>query len=204
MAHTEDMTTSATSGQANRARAGNGRFRRDLAHVERDAEACRLASRGLSYAEIAQTLGYTDKGSAYRAVQKVLRETAIQHGTEELRQKQLAEIAEIRQRMWRILDDPPPAVDRLGRPVRDAAGEPVVDAHAQVEAAAVLLRALERQARLTGTDAPKRSVSWQAVVEAVPAADLRELAARVRSEAAALERDAGGVVVAGAVEAADS
>ena len=83
------MSQPATHDQDNRTRNGNGSYRRDLEHVERDAEACRLASMGWSYSKIAAELGYADKGAAYRGVQKVLVETARSHGTETLRQQQL-------------------------------------------------------------------------------------------------------------------
>ena len=147
-----------THARTNPTRNGDGSFRRDLEHVERDADACRLASQGLSYAQIAARLGYSTKGDAYKAVQRVLWETARQHGTEELRQKQLAELNELRQKMWQRVNEPPPAVDRLGRIVTDRDGEVVPDVQAQVAAAAVVLRVSEREARLRGLDAPRRSV----------------------------------------------
>lgn len=198
------MTEPATHARTNPTRNGNGTYRRDLDHVVRDAEACRLASQGLSYAAIARELGYSTKGDAYKAVQRVLWETAREHGTEELRQKQLAELAEVRQKMWAILNDPPPAVDRLGRPVTTADGEQVPDAQAQIQAAAVIIRASERSARLTGTDAPKRSMSVSAQIESIPIADLRlHVEQKQRELEAVLAREKAGArgYVRGTVEA---
>lgn len=83
------MSQPSTHCRVNPTRNGNGSYRRDLEHVERDAEACRLASMGWPYFKIAVTLGYADKGAAWRGVQKVLVETARSHGTETLRQQQL-------------------------------------------------------------------------------------------------------------------
>jgi len=183
-------------------RNGNGTYRRDLEHVTRDARACSLASQGWSYAQIAAELGYSTKGDAYKAVQRVLWETAREHGTEELRQKQLAELAEVRQKMWAILNNPPPAVDRLGRPVT-VDGEQVRDAQAQIQAAAVLIRASERSARLTGTDAPKRTMSISAQIESIPIADLRlhvEQKQRELETVLAREKAGGGGYVRGTVE----
>jgi hypothetical protein len=46
--------------------------------------------------------------------------------------------------------------------VKDEAGDPVPDVQAQAAAAATIIRAAERIARLRGLDAPKRSVSMNA------------------------------------------
>lgn len=153
------MSQPATHDHGNRTRNGNGSFRRDLEHVERDAEACRLASMGWSYSKIAAELGYADKGAAYRGVQKVLVETARSHGTETLRQQQLAEMTELRRRMWEAVDNPPPMIDRVGRIVKDGDGRPVPDIQAQAAAAAVILRAAERVARLRGLDAARKTAA---------------------------------------------
>ena len=196
------MTEGPTADRANRTRGGDGKYRRDLEHVERDAQACRLASQGLSYREIAARLGYSTGGDAHRAVQKVLWETARQHGTEELRQRQLAELAELRQAMWSLVSSPPPLIDRLGRVVRTDGedGQPVPDAQAQVAAAAVLLRTSEREGRLRGLDAPRRSVSvtghaGPAEIRAAFAswnpADIDAALAEVRTEIARAEAEAG-------------
>ena len=153
------MTEPSTHSRVNPTRNGNGSYRRDLEHVERDAEACRLASMGWSYSKIAAELGYADKGAAYRGVQKVLVETARTQGTETLRQQQLAEMTELRRRMWEAVDSPPPAVDRLGRIVKDDDGNPVPDIQAQAAAAAVILRAAERISRLRGLDAARKTAA---------------------------------------------
>lgn len=57
------------------------------------------------------------------------------------------------------VNDPPPAVDRLGRIVIGDDGAPVPDIQAQAAAAAVIIRAAERVARLRGLDAPRRAVN---------------------------------------------
>lgn len=72
------------------------------------------------------------------------------HGTEELRQNQLAELAELRPAMWERVNQRPPAADRLGRIVKGEDGEALPDMQAQVAAAAVVLRVSEREAGLRG------------------------------------------------------
>jgi hypothetical protein len=52
-------------------RGGNGHFDRNIATAERDAEAARLRSRGLTYRQIAAELG-VDVANAHRAVKRAL------------------------------------------------------------------------------------------------------------------------------------
>jgi hypothetical protein len=140
------------------ARGGDGRFLRTLETTERDAKACRLAAQGWTLDAIAAELGYAAKGNVSRAIHALLIETANAAGAGELRLKQLREMAELRRSMWAVVDDPPPLVDRQGRIVIDGAtGERIPDIQAQVGAAAVIIRAAEREAKLTGADAPRRT-----------------------------------------------
>ena len=144
---------------ARRPRNSKGHFARTPETAERDGRACLLIAQGHTYATVAAELGYGDKASCWRAVQAVLVETARSSGTEALRTQQLVEIAELKRRMWAIIDDPGPLVDRLGRPVHDENGEAVPDAQAQTAAAAVILRCAERTSKLRGLDSPKRTIT---------------------------------------------
>ena len=171
------MVTMSTPGHVNRTRDGRGRFRRDVAHAERDGRAARLAAQGWTYEAIAAECGFNDKGAAWRAVQNVLVETARAQGTEELRVQQLAELAELRRIMWRTVESPPPLVDRLGRIVTDGDGRQVPDEQARAAAAAVVIRASERAARLRGLDAARKSVT-----ASFSLADLESHAAALRAE----------------------
>jgi hypothetical protein len=159
MGHTGFMTEPATSDHGNRSRNGRGKYTRDLAHADRDGRACLLISQGWTYQQVADELGYADRGSCWHAVRRTLADTARASGAEALRGQQLAEMAELRRRMWQVVEDPPPLVDRLGRVVRDDDGEPVPDAQAVTAAAAVIIRAAERVAKLRGLDAPRRTAS---------------------------------------------
>lgn len=146
---------------------------------------------------IAEKLGYAQRGNVSHAINNMLLEIARTGGAEELRVKQLAEMAELRRQMWERVNDPPPLVDRQGRIVVDGAtGERVPDVQAQVAAAAVIIRAGEREARLTGADAPRRS---EVLTLDVIQAEMH----RVRAEIAARElgERQRGNLVAGKVDA---
>lgn len=70
------MTADETPGGGNLPpRSGNGRWRKGVESVERDAEACRMYVAGKTYLEISEALGYGGKGHAHTAVQRVLMET---------------------------------------------------------------------------------------------------------------------------------
>ena len=171
-----------TSGRANAPRDGKGRFRRDLEHVQRDARAAELISDGWTYDAVAAELGYTDRGSCWRAVQTVLIETARGTRTEELRLQQLAELDALKGTMWATVLSPPPLADHTGRIVKDDDGREVPDEQARTAAAQVIIRAGERIARLRGLDAPRKSLT--ATVD-IPAADLAAHVAEMRAEYAA-------------------
>jgi hypothetical protein len=171
-----------TSGRANAPRDGKGRFRRDLEHVQRDAQAAALISQGWTYDAVATELGYTDRGSCWRAVQTVLIETARGTRTEDLRLQQLAELDALKQAMWQTVLSPPPLADRIGHIVRDDDGREVPDEQARTAAAQVIIRAGERISRLRGLDAPRKSVT--AMLD-IPLADLQATTQQMREEYAA-------------------
>ncbi len=104
----------------------------------------------------------------------------MNHGARELRDLQIAELEQLRARMWEIVREPPPVVDRLGRIATREDGSEVPDAAVVVNAASTIIRAGERLARLTGLDAPRRSVSVSAVLDGLSTADLAEYAEQMR------------------------
>ena len=154
------METVDTPDRGHLARGGNGKFRRSLETVQRDQRAAQLASQGWTYQEIATELGFTNRSAAHKAAQRSMYETAVEDGTtEELRRQQVEEVRLVRQRLSRIIDNPPPVISRTGKIVVDLQGEPVEDAAVVVAACLAILRANERTSRLRGTEAPKRSVT---------------------------------------------
>ena len=98
-----------------RPRAGSGKWRRSLETVERDQRAAQLASKGWTYDAIAAEMDFANRAGAYRAAQRAMYTTACEDGTtEQLRRQQAEELRQVRQRMWAVLDDPPPAISRTG------------------------------------------------------------------------------------------
>ncbi len=155
----EQSVSAPTHGGSSVSRHGNGRYARDLEHVERDARACLLSSQGWSHTQIARELGYSSRGDVSNAIRKVLAETAREKGTEALREQQLTEMTELRRVLWQRVNNPPPVVSRTGKVVVDDDGNEVRDVQAQAAAAAQVIRVAERIARLRGLDAPRRTVS---------------------------------------------
>src|SRR5947209_206317 len=78
-------------------RGRNGKFAPDPDTTMRDAKACQLRVRALSYAQIAAKLGYVDAQHAARAVTRSLRAT-LQEATDELRAVELKRL----DGLWRM------------------------------------------------------------------------------------------------------
>jgi hypothetical protein len=176
-------TTEATNGRRNPVRGRNGRFRRSLDSVDRDVQAAVLHSQGLSYQEIADQLGYPDKGNAYRGVERALAERTQGDTLRAAREKRLLELDELRAALWPAILNPPPLVSRTGKIVHDDDGQVVPDVQAQVAAVSALIRASERTARLQGLDAPRRVyASVEALIASIAPADLSAYIAQRRAE----------------------
>jgi hypothetical protein len=116
----------------------------------REIRAVELRKAGLNYQQIAQALGYANKGGAYKAVHRALRKWG-QPVTEEYRILELARLDAITSRLW---------AKGLGRPGR-AGGvnddgtvvEPLDEIEPDYQALNILLKTMERRARLLGLDA---------------------------------------------------
>lgn len=121
-----------------------------------EAEALRLVSGGLSVRAAARVLGVnpgTVQARVSRALRKLPDPDAGLH-----RDLMVAEIERVKERAWGIVSDPPPVVSagRVAVVEGPDGPVPVRDAGAQVNALNTVLKALERQARLLGLDAPAR------------------------------------------------
>lgn len=134
-----------------RVRTAKGRFERSIDDAERDARACRLRAAGVTYQQIADQLGYSDRAAAGRAVERVLIET-VSEPAETLRSLELARLDELMRRAWRVLSIEHVTVS-AGRVVT-VDGMPVPDHGPVLAAIDRILRISERRARLLGLDAP--------------------------------------------------
>jgi hypothetical protein len=155
-----NMTAAPAGDRPPKPRNGKGRYIRAIDTIDRDRRAAELITQGWTYPQVAEHLSYSDKGDCWRAVQKIRREAAQLDGnSEQIRQRQLAEITEQRVRLWDQILHPPPAISRTGKIVTDDDGNEVPDAQATTAAHALLIRLSQREASIRGTDAPKRSVT---------------------------------------------
>lgn len=111
-----------------------------LAEVER--EAIRLRTEGYSYDEIAQALGYANRGGAYKAVERGLQRW-MREADDELRALELARLDVITKRLWPVIEGANP--------------------NTMLRAVEQYMRVSERRAKLAGLDAPeKRQVAVEA------------------------------------------
>ncbi len=113
------MTTQGNPGQGNisldRPRGGHGQFVRSLETAERDAQACRLRSAGLTYAKIAEQLGFASAGNAYGAVIRALRDV-VEESVEQLRTLEVMWLDRLQAAIWpAALAGDLKAVDRVVR-----------------------------------------------------------------------------------------
>ena len=141
-----------------RTHGGNGRFVRTVDTAERDAEAARLRTRGYSYQQIADELGWVSRGDAYRAVQRVLADTVKEAG-DEVRAIELARLDGLHVAAMDVLERKHVTVSN-GRVVSLDGSGPLPDDGPVLAAIDRLLKIQERRARLLGLDAPtKQAIS---------------------------------------------
>lgn len=154
-------------------RAGNGKFSKDPNTAERDAEACRLRTRALSYAEIAAQLGYANEGHAHLAVKRALLAT-VSEPAEEVRKTELKRLDNLYRLALKIAERAHVTVSQ-GRVVY-LGDLPVEDDGPALAAVDRLLKIQERRARLLGLDAPVKHEVRN--VDAVDA-EIEQLVARL-------------------------
>ncbi len=195
-------------------RGHNGQFERTPDTAERDAEAATLRSRGLTYQQIADQLGFAHRSAARKAVQRVLQDT-VTEPADELRKLELDRL----DTMWRTAMDVlarDHLAHSLGRvvthqvPVLDSDGHEVIDPETgepmtrreevhddgpKLAAIDRLLKIQDRRAKLLGLDAPTKSrveVITQDQIEAEIERLSREIAEQEQHERQQEEAAAGG------------
>lgn len=146
------MTNSDPPGKARDTR---GRFLRTVHTVERDAAAARLRSEGATYKQIAEQLGYCDKGEAWRAVQRALT-MIVKEPAEKLRQVEAAKLDELYVEALEVLERDHVMVSH-GRIVVGEDGQPLLDDGPKLQAVAQLLKVRESYRRLFGLDAATKT-----------------------------------------------
>ncbi|MFJ4837165.1 hypothetical protein [Streptomyces sp. NPDC088746] len=137
-----------------RLRNGKGRFDRSITSVERDAAAAGLRADGKTYKEIAAELGYSDKGEAWRGVQKAKADVA-REPVAKLIQTEAAQLDALYVAALEVLERDHVMVSH-GRIVKDDDGEPLLDDGPKLNAIRELRALRESYRKLFGTDAPSR------------------------------------------------
>lgn len=125
----------------------SGQFKpgqKDPETVARWAEALRYRSSGMSYDQVAKSLGYADAASAYNAVQSAL-DATLTEAADEYRKLELERLDRVQSALW--------VTATKIRKARDDEGHPAEPSKRQLEVIDRLMKVMERRARLLGLDA---------------------------------------------------
>lgn len=150
------MATQPTRRANPRPRSGKGKFIQNAETAQRDADACRLRTRGLSFDQIAEQLGFASRGHAHNAVERALNtvraEAAI--GLLELEAERLDDLTRHAQR---ILQSRHLVATASGKVAVDpATGEPLRDYGPAIQAINSLRQISESRRKLYGLDKPAK------------------------------------------------
>jgi hypothetical protein len=156
---TNDDTTKRTPGDRNRnrqARNGKGHYQGDIYADEKAAAAARyLADHpGITYQQLADATGYTNRGDAWRAVQKA-RKAALQQAGQELIATEAAQLDDLFVSAMEILERDHVMVSH-GRIVYGDDGEPLLDDGPKLSALREMRAIRESYRKLLGVDQPAK------------------------------------------------
>lgn len=119
-----------------------------------DAKALELRRRGLSYAQVAEQMGWKSQAASYYAVQRGLADTA-KEASEEVRAIELARLDELTRVGYRVMFSTHYVTTQSGRlAAHPVTGELLVDDGPVLAAMNSLIRVAERRAKLLGLDRP--------------------------------------------------
>jgi hypothetical protein len=137
-----------------------GKFVRSVETAKRDAEAARLRSRGRTYPQIAEELGFCDKGAAHHAVARVFdgfkveaRDLLIKIELDKLDMMTRAVIDVLEGQHYVVSDG---QIVYIGAKDDPDHRELLLDDAPVLHAVDRLLKIADRRAKLLGLDAPKR------------------------------------------------
>lgn len=134
-------------------RGGRGRFEATPASIERDAEAARLRTRGLTYPEIAINLGYADASGAFLAVKRAIAAT-ITEPSEQVRAYELERLDFMWAAALAVLEAQHFTVNAKG--LVYLGDQPLADDAPVLAAIDRMLKIQDRRAKLLGLDAPAK------------------------------------------------
>lgn len=166
-------------------RGGRGRFTKQTATAVKDAEAATLRAGGHTYQAIADSLGYSHRDLARRAVARALAAT-MREPADELRQLELVRLDALWVEATKVMTTEHITVNN-GR-VIEVDGVPLKDDAPTLQSIDRLLRIMERRAKLLGLDsAAKVEVLSVDLVDREIAKLTAELGGAEASEAAGTE-----------------
>lgn len=140
--------------QTEQPRDGSGNFLYVNSSVQRDADASRLRSDGKTYQQIADALGYNDRGHAWRGIQRA-RRAILREPAEELIQVESARLDELYVAALDVLERDHITVSQ-GRVVKDDNGVPLLDDGPKLAALRELRQIRESFRKLHGLDQPAK------------------------------------------------
>lgn len=150
----------------NQPRNNTGRFVTDPAIADRDAQAAHLRKQGATYQQIADHLGYTNRGSAHHAVMRTMAEVRKDAG-EKLIAVEREELERLYEAALELLETDHQAVAQ-GKAVYDDAGQPIYDAQPKIAAINAARQIRESYRKLLGLDQPaKQEISGGVKYEVV-------------------------------------
>lgn len=126
--------------------------------LETAREAATLHAFGYSPREVAAKMGMADRETARRYID--LGKLAIsRRSAEDTRTDALLITQAMLTAVQQVIEDPGPMVDRSGQALLDEDGSALPDRNTLLNAVDKAQRLLERESKLTGADAPSKSVS---------------------------------------------
>lgn len=179
------MTTD-THGQGHggRPRNSQGRFVVRAETGDRDARACRLRVQGLSYDQIAEALGFSDRSGARRAVQRALAAT-VREDAQELVALEAERLDDLTRNLQRVIIARHYSLTPSGQLARNPdTGELLADYGPVIAAARELRQVSESRRKLLGLDAPAKHR-----VDVIDDAMIEEAIAALEAQVAANERE---------------
>jgi hypothetical protein len=130
-------------------RKGNGRFLKTAQSAERDAEALRMKTRGMTLQAISDALGYGGHANVSTALDRAVA-AIVGPDAQVYYQIQMTQLDDLTARVYKVLDGDHPLVSE-GQIVRDN-GVPLSDPSVTLAAVDRMLRLMERRAKLMGLD----------------------------------------------------
>lgn len=137
------------------ARDRTGRYMRTLESAQRDARAAELKAQRKTYQQIADELGFCDRGEAWRAVQRAL-VAIVKEPAERLRAVEAAKLDELYVEALDVLSRDHVTVSH-GKVVKGDDGSPLLDDGPKLQAIDRLLKVRESYRKLLGLDAATKT-----------------------------------------------